>query len=101
MGRTLHINPNPCGKSGHDSERYGGDYEKRENILPTEFFNFLAPQQNLWVVTADFGAAGFCPRSSGASSPFEGRFRPTCSEDAIVHGAVKGKSLRDGPTGRP
>ncbi len=40
-GRTLHINPNPYGKSGHDSERYGGDYEKRENILTTEFFNFF------------------------------------------------------------
>ncbi len=40
-GRTLHINPNPYGKSGHDSERYGGDYEKREDILPTKFFSFI------------------------------------------------------------
>ena len=40
-GRTLHINPNPYAKSGHDSERYRGDYEKLENILPTKFFKFV------------------------------------------------------------
>ena len=38
---TLHINPNPYGKSGQNSERYGDEYERRENILLTKFFKFF------------------------------------------------------------
>lgn len=38
---TGHINPNPYGKSGHDSKRYGGEYEKLEDIFPTKFFKFV------------------------------------------------------------
>jgi len=37
----LDFNPNPFGKSGHDSERYGGEYENREDIFPSKFLNFF------------------------------------------------------------
>ena len=40
-GLTLHFNPDPYGKSGHNSERYGDEYKFRENILLTKFFKFF------------------------------------------------------------